>query len=34
MYGLCVIAWRLNGRQLPGDQARRRVIEMVRDAKV
>ena len=27
MFGLCVIAWRLNGRRLPRNLSRRRVIE-------
>lgn len=27
MYGLCVISWRLNGRRLPHNVSRRRVIE-------
>jgi hypothetical protein len=27
MYALCVISWRLNGRRLPHNVSRRRVIE-------
>lgn len=27
MYGLCVIAWKLNGRRLPRNLSKRRVIE-------
>jgi hypothetical protein len=34
LFALSVIAWRLNGRRVPGNRARQRVIEMVRDAKV
>jgi hypothetical protein len=33
LYGLCVIAWRLNGRRLNRNHSRRRVIEMTGAAK-
>jgi len=33
LFALSVIAWKLNGRQVPKHRARQRVIEMVRDAK-
>jgi hypothetical protein len=32
LYALCVIAWRLNGRRVPGKRSRRHVIGLVRDA--
>lgn len=32
MYALCVISWRLNGRRLPHNVSRRRVIEETRAA--
>ena len=32
VYALCVIAWRLNGRRVPGKRSRRYIIELVRDA--
>lgn len=32
MFALCVIAWRLNGRRLPRNSSRRRVIEMTHAA--
>ncbi len=32
MYALCVISWRLNGRRLPHNVSRRRVIEEARAA--
>ena len=34
LYALCVIAWRLNGRRVPGKRSRRYIIELVRDADV
>ena len=34
LYALCVIAWRLNGRRVPGKRSRRNVIDLVRDASV
>lgn len=33
LYGLCVIAWRLNGRRLNHNHSRRKVIEMTGAAK-
>lgn len=33
LFGHCVIAWRLNGRRLPRNCSRRKVIEMVQSAK-
>lgn len=30
LYGLCVLAWKLNGRHLPARRSKRYVIEMVR----
>ena len=33
MYGLCVIAWRLNGRPLPHNVSIRRVVEAAQAAK-
>lgn len=30
LYGLCVLAWKLNGRHLPTRRSKRYVIEMVR----
>lgn len=32
LYALCVIAWRLNGRRVPGKRSRQQVIAMVRAA--
>lgn len=32
VYALCVIAWRLNGRKIPGKRSRSTVIAMVRGA--
>ena len=32
LYALCVIAWRLNGRRIPGKRSRRHVISLVREA--
>ncbi len=32
MYGICVIAWRLNGRRIPRNVSRRQVIEQSRAA--
>lgn len=34
LYALCVIAFRLNGRRVPGKRSRRYIIELVRDADV
>jgi hypothetical protein len=34
LYALCVIAWRLNGRRVPGKRSRRYIIELVRDADI
>ena len=34
LFALSVIAWKLNGRLVPDNRARQRVIEMVRDAKI
>ena len=34
LYALCVIAWRLNGRRVPGKRSRRYIIELVRHADV
>ena len=34
LYALCVIAWRLNGRRVPGKRSRRHVIGLVRDADI
>lgn len=33
LFGHCVIAWKLNGRRLPRNCSRRKVIEMVQSAK-
>ncbi len=30
LYGLCVLAWKLNGRHVPSRRSKRHVIEMVR----
>ena len=32
VYALCVIAWRLNGRKIPGKRSRASVVAMVRGA--
>ncbi len=32
LYGLCVIAWRLNGRRVPGKRSRQHVIALIRGA--
>ena len=34
LYALCVIAWRLNGRQVSGKRSRRHMIGLVRNARV
>jgi len=33
LYGLCVIAWRLNGRRVPGKRSRQHVIALIRGAR-
>ena len=32
LFGLCVLAWKLNGRQVPSKRSKRYVITMVREA--
>jgi hypothetical protein len=34
LFALYVIAWRLNGRRVPGKRSRRYIIELVRDADI
>ena len=33
LYGLCVLAWKLNGRHVPSRRSKRFIIDMVRGSK-